>query len=103
MAKVKKWARQARRIVVHLEGADGADLRGEHPVEIRDAKNRLIRTKTLKLRDSSAALSSIMTNVQTKLLLNGLLVDAASYRFTAAGRLLLADVSVSKTHRRRAD
>jgi hypothetical protein len=98
--KVKRWVRKARTIVVHLEGPGGIDLRGDHVVEIRDAKNRLIRNKVLKYRNSSATMSVIMSDVQSRLSLSALVVDPDSYRLTDDGNRLRAAVSLASKGQR---
>ncbi len=98
--KVKKWAKKARTIVVHLEGPGGADLRGVHAIEIKDAKRRTIRTRTLEYRQSGQALSTIMTDAQARLARNALIVSDDSYQLSGDGHLLRADVSISEGARR---
>jgi hypothetical protein len=94
--KLKKWAKKARTIAVHLE-----DPRGIHLVEIRDAKKQIIRTRTLEYHDPLPTLSMVMSDVQVRLAINGLIVEENSYRLTNEGRVLLAAVSTSESARRR--
>jgi len=98
--KVKKWAKKARTIVVRLEGPDGSDLKGIHLIEIRDAKRRTLRTRTLRYQSTAPALSTIMTDAQARLARNSLVVTEDSYQLTDDGRSLRASVSISPSGRR---
>jgi hypothetical protein len=98
--KAKKWARKARTILVRLEGPGGDDLHGLHTIEIKDAKNHTIRTRTLEYHHGGQALSTIMTDTQVRLAKNALRVAEASYQLTNEGRTLFAIVSISESSRR---
>jgi hypothetical protein len=97
--KAKKWARKARTIVVHLEGQHDLN-RGVHLIEVRDARKRVLRTRTVEYRNERPALSAIMIDVQARLSRNALYVDPGSYQFANEGRTLHASVSVAVLPRR---
>jgi hypothetical protein len=93
--KVKKWAKKARAIVVHLEGVNGADLHGIHPIEIRDAKGMTIRRRVLEYGNKGPAMSVIMTDAKALLGKSALVIDEDSYQLTNEGRVLRATVAIS--------
>jgi hypothetical protein len=98
--KVKKWAKKARSVEVRLEGPGGADLRGVHTIEIKDAKRKTLRTRKLEYRQGGQALSTIMTDTQARLAKNSLIVIDGSYQLVKDGQCLQGVVSTAGTSRR---
>lgn len=95
----KKWARRARTILIHLEPQRGKDVRAVHLIEVRDAKNRVVRERTLEYHSTKPALSAIMADAGARLARNDLVIDADSYEFRANGRVLRASVGLRPSHR----
>jgi hypothetical protein len=92
--KTKKWARKARTVIVHLEGRERSGSASEHLIEIRDARARTLRNRTIEYRNERPSISAIMIDVQARLSRNSLVVDPDSYAFAHGGKTLRATVSV---------
>lgn len=97
-AKLKKWARRARFIVIHLDPKRDKQVRAVHLIEIRDSKKRVVRERRLQYHNTAPALSTIMADAQARLARNDLVIDADSYEFRSNGRLLRASVALAPSH-----